>query len=213
VRSLSLVRGVNLGSFVFAQADASGEQALLDRRDKAPTCGAMIVHDVAVAVTAPNERGTSMKSCRSLLALFVGLAGGLVVHASAGIANATTAPPAEPAPQSTATAPESTETTAVSAAPEPIPSAHSQVVAQGVIDFPDGQFAWTPTEERVDQAGTQVDPQGSQFILADDGPLVVSSGDGRRALLAPGEACLTRDRCQLRSTLSTRLAPATGRSC
>ena len=40
----------------------------------------------------------------------------------------------------------------------------------------------------VDQAGTQVDAQGSQFILAETGALVVSSGDARRALLAPGEA-------------------------
>jgi Bacterial TSP3 repeat len=111
--------------------------------------------------------------CRTAVTPALLLAGVLVVLVSAGSAGATTTPPAEPAPEST---------------PEPIASAHSQVIAQGVVDFPDGQFAWTLDEERVDQAGTQVDPQGSQFILADDGALMVSSGDGRRALLAPGEA-------------------------
>jgi Bacterial TSP3 repeat len=111
--------------------------------------------------------------CRTSVTPSLVLAGVLVVLVAAGSAGATTTPPAEPAPEST---------------PEPIASAHSQVIAQGVVDFPDGQFAWTLAEEQVDQAGTQVDPQGSQFILADDGALMVSSGDGRRALLAPGEA-------------------------
>ena len=83
-----------------------------------------------------------------------------------------------------------TATVASATAPEPPPttSDHSQVIAQGVIDFPEGQFAWTATEETADQAGADVDAPGSRFILAQEGGLVVSSGDARRALLDSGEA-------------------------
>jgi hypothetical protein len=95
-----------------------------------------------------------------------------------GLAGATTEPPSSEAPASTATA----------GTPAATLSDHSEVIAQGVIDFPAGQFTWTPSQDEVDQAGTQVDPQGSQFILGDTGSLVVSSGAGRIALLAPGEA-------------------------
>ena len=107
------------------------------------------------------------------------LALGAAVAVPAGITGATTEPPSSEAPASTAPA---------DATPAATESDHSEVIAQGVIDFPAGQFTWTPSQDEVDQAGTQVDPQGSQFILADSGALVVSSGDGRRALLAPGEA-------------------------
>ena len=31
---------------------------------------------------------------------------------------------------------------------------HSQVIAQGMVDFPDGQFAWTAQQQRAEQAGT-----------------------------------------------------------
>lgn len=121
---------------------------------------------------------------RIVLKTSVLLTAGAALAVPAGLATASTEPPSE-----------STEPTE-SASTEPATPAesgatvsdHSEVIAQGVIDFPAGQFVWTPGQEQVDQTGTQVDPQGSQFILADTGSLIVSSGDGRRALLAPGEA-------------------------
>ena len=120
-----------------------------------------------------------MRSRRTLIVSSAVLAAAAAVAAPAGLTGATTEPPPSEAPESTAPAATASATTK---------SDHSAVVAQGVIDFPAGQFTWTPSQDDVDQAGTQVDPQGSQFILADSGSLVVSSGDGRRALLAPGEA-------------------------
>jgi hypothetical protein len=106
------------------------------------------------------------------------LTAGAALAVPTGLAGATTEPPSSEAPASTATA----------GTPAATLSDHSEVIAQGVIDFPAGQFTWTPSQDEVDQAGTQVDPQGSQFILGDTGSLVVSSGAGRIALLAPGEA-------------------------
>jgi hypothetical protein len=119
-----------------------------------------------------------MRSRRTLIIPSVAIAAGAVLAVPTGLTGATTEPPSSEAPASTAPA----------ATPAATVSDHSEVVAQGVIDFPAGQFTWTPSQDEVDQTGTQVDPQGSQFILADTGSFVVSSGDGRRALLAPGEA-------------------------
>jgi hypothetical protein len=108
------------------------------------------------------------------------LAAGAALAVPAGLTGATTEPPSSEAPASSAPAAETPAAATV--------SDHAQVIAQGVVDFPVGQFTWTPSQDEIDEAGTQVDPQGSQFILADSGSLVVSSGDGRRALLDPGEA-------------------------
>jgi hypothetical protein len=86
-------------------------------------------------------------------------------------------------------------------------SMHAQVVASGVIDFPAGQFGWTAADDRVDQAGVQVDPQGSQFIVADDGILLVSNGVLQSALV-PGEAVF--DPRSLPATLSAADAAGVG---
>jgi hypothetical protein len=62
------------------------------------------------------------------------------------------------------------------------------VIAQGLVDFPEGRLAWTAQQERAEQAGTDVDAPGTQFILADQGSIVVATGEESRVLLAPGEA-------------------------
>jgi hypothetical protein len=67
-------------------------------------------------------------------------------------------------------------------------SDHAQVIAQGVVDFPAGQFAWTATEETADSTGSDVDAPGSRFILGQEGRLLVSSGGAGRAVLDSGEA-------------------------
>jgi hypothetical protein len=128
-----------------------------------------------------------MKSNRTAGRAGVVLAGGLVLLVGGGAAGASTPPTTQPVPS---TQPVATTQSVPSTQPVPAaaPSDHAQVIAQGVIDFPEGQFTWTPAQERVDEEGTQVDVPGSQFILADEGALVVSSGNGLLVLLAPGEA-------------------------
>lgn len=100
----------------------------------------------------------------------------VIVVGPAGIGRAST-PPTSTAPSAVTTAsPASTE------------SDHAQVVAQGLIDFPDGRFTWTATAGSSDSDGTQVDAPGSQFVLGDTGRMLVTSGDGRGAILEAGEA-------------------------
>ena len=117
-----------------------------------------------------------MKFNRSVVCTALAAAGTAALACPAGIAAATTEPPDTTPASSAAAAPASAAA-----------SDHAQVIAQGVIDFPAGQFAWSPTQEQAAATGTEVDPQGSQFILADSGDLLVSNGIGR-SLLAPGEA-------------------------
>jgi hypothetical protein len=147
-----------------------------------------------VAVTAPDQKGSLMKSNRAAAAVGIGMAGAAVLLLAGGVAGASTEPPAEPSPSTTTSG-------SVPASP------HAQVIASGVIDFPAGQFAWTATDDRVDQAGVQVDPQGSQFIVADDGILLVSNGVLRSALV-PGEAVF--DPRSLPATLSAADAAGAG---
>jgi hypothetical protein len=136
-----------------------------------------------------------MKSNRAAAVVGIGMAGGAVLLLAGGVAGASTEPPAEPSPSTT-----------TSGASVPA-STHAQVIASGVIDFPAGQFAWTAADDRVDQAGVQVDPQGSQFIVADDGILLVSNGVLRSALV-PGEAVF--DPRSLPATLSAADAAGAG---
>jgi hypothetical protein len=136
-----------------------------------------------------------MKSNRAAAVVGIGMAGGAVLLFAGGVAGASTEPPAEPSPSTT-----------TSGASVPA-STHAQVIASGVIDFPAGQFAWTAADDRVDQAGVQVDPQGSQFIVADDGILLVSNGVLRSALV-PGEAVF--DPRSLPATLSAADAAGAG---
>jgi hypothetical protein len=128
-----------------------------------------------------------MKSNRAAAVVAIGMAGAAGLLLAGDVAGATTEPPADPSP--------STATSGAAAAA----SAHAQVIASGVVDFPAGQFAWTAASDRVDQAGVEVDPQGSQFIVADDGTLLVSNGVLRSALV-PGEAVF--DPRSLPATLS-----------
>jgi hypothetical protein len=150
---------------------------------------------VAVAVTAPDRKGCLMKSNRAAAVVGIGMGGVAVLVLAGGVAGATTEPPTEP-PAST--------TTGGASVPA---SAHAQVVASGVIDFPAGQFVWTAADDRVDEAGVEVDPQGSQFIVGDDGILLVSNGVLRSALI-PGEAVF--DPRSLPATLSAADAAGAG---
>lgn len=114
-------------------------------------------------------------------------------------APATSAPAAtsdESAPESTvpdtagpdSTGPEPAESTEPATPPDGASvSDHSQVIAQGVVDFSASQFAWAATQEQATQAGDAVDAPGSQFVLAADGTILVSNGVGQ-VLLDPGEA-------------------------
>ncbi len=82
---------------------------------------------------------------------------------------------------------------------------HAQVVAQGVVSLPDASSVWRVAYQQagaVDAAQAEKRPLG--FVLADQGPIILSQPDGP-TFLDPGEAALVRpDVEQRRATLGQR---------
>jgi hypothetical protein len=101
-------------------------------------------------------------------------------------------PTATPRPTSTA-APRPAPTTAVASSGTPEAtsptSSHAEVIAQTVVEQPDGPLAWTVTEIDADESTTEVagavDPG---FLLGIDGAALARDAAGTRTRLAPGEA-------------------------
>jgi len=82
---------------------------------------------------------------------------------------------------------------------------HAQVVAQGVVSLPAGSTVWRVAYQ---QAGamdaTQAEQRPLGFVLADQGPIILSQADGP-TFLDPGEAALVRPATdQRRATIGQR---------
>jgi len=80
----------------------------------------------------------------------------------------------------------------------------AQIVAQGVAPLPEGNVVWRTVRSRalpLDSAPFEVQPLS--FVLATDGPLLLTDEDGTQIHLGTGEAALTAgDTVQQRASLS-----------
>ncbi|HEU0113621.1 MAG TPA: cupin domain-containing protein, partial [Thermomicrobiales bacterium] len=66
---------------------------------------------------------------------------------------------------------------------------HAEVIAQGVAALPAGELVWRASyRAAAPGAPAQFAPAGPGWVVAADGAIGVQAGDGRRSLLAPGEA-------------------------
>jgi thrombospondin type 3 repeat protein len=66
---------------------------------------------------------------------------------------------------------------------------HAEVIAQGVSALPTGDLIWRASyREAKPGAPARFAAAGPGWVVAADGAMVVQDGDGRRSLLAPGEA-------------------------
>jgi hypothetical protein len=75
-----------------------------------------------------------------------------------------------------------------SADPPPLVSGHAEVVAQGIVNFPDGTFHWQVADGSLAAgADPTAVPQAVTFVLADAGVVDVSAG-GNSYRLGAGEA-------------------------
>jgi Bacterial TSP3 repeat len=75
-----------------------------------------------------------------------------------------------------------------SAEPPPLVSGHAEVVAQGIVDFPDGTFHWQVADGSLAAgADPTAVPEAVTFVLADAGVVDVSAG-GNSYRLGAGEA-------------------------
>jgi hypothetical protein len=79
---------------------------------------------------------------------------------------------------------------AAGSAPPPLAVGHAEVIAQGLVDFPDGTFHWQVAEGRLaaDVDPTAV-PEAVTFVLADDG-VVDIAGTVASYRLGVGEAAM-----------------------
>jgi hypothetical protein len=74
-------------------------------------------------------------------------------------------------------------------APPPVASGHAEVVAQGIVGFPDGTFHWQVADGSVTAgAAPTAVPPAPTFVLGDAG--VVDVAGGVPARLGPGEAVM-----------------------
>lgn len=107
-------------------------------------------------------------------------------------AEVVTAPP--PSPGSTTTAPETTGVTLPGGAVEMVPGPLSDggaahVVAQGIVSFGDGSFAWHAEPLNVATAPFVFSPPTGAFLVnSGESQLVASAGDETIAVLDIGEA-------------------------
>ena len=79
--------------------------------------------------------------------------------------------------------------TSSSVADPPSPaSGHAQVIAQGLVNFDDGPYAWIRTEVSVETTARQFPAETATFLLADDSSVHVHGAEGTWVRLAAGEA-------------------------
>ncbi|MCA9878086.1 MAG: hypothetical protein KC442_09895 [Thermomicrobiales bacterium] len=85
-------------------------------------------------------------------------------------------------------------------------SGTAQVIAQGVAPLPAGNVVWRTVRSRaLPLAAAPFEPQPLSFVLATDGPLLVTEEDGRQVHLGTGEAVLTPGGAvQQRASLSSQ---------
>ncbi len=70
---------------------------------------------------------------------------------------------------------------------------HAQVIAQAVLDLPDGPLGWSVTTIEAEEQPSDLGADGDLgFVLGTDGEVVVRDSAGARALLAGGEALVMR---------------------
>jgi hypothetical protein len=68
----------------------------------------------------------------------------------------------------------------------------AQIVAQGVAPLPEGNVVWRTVRSRaLPLASAPFEEQPLGFVLATDGPLLLTDADGRQVRLGTGEAALT----------------------
>src|SRR6187200_16382 len=73
--------------------------------------------------------------------------------------------------------------------PPPLASGHAEIVAQGIIDFPDGTFHWQVADGSLTTgAAPTAVPTAVTFVLGDAGVVDVAGGAPTR--LGPGEAMM-----------------------
>ncbi len=81
------------------------------------------------------------------------------------------------------------------AAATPPPASHQYtVVAQGLVEFTGGTYAWRHSPYGFGGVAVTLETEGPTFLVArGDGAVVVTGSDGSGALLADREAELSRD--------------------
>ena len=80
-------------------------------------------------------------------------------------------------------------TSSSGAADQPSPAnGHAQVIAQGLVNFDEGPYAWTLGEISVETTEHLLEAETATFLLAGDGSVHVHGTEGTWVRLAAGEA-------------------------